>query len=131
MSRKDLSQVRLAKDQDPVQAFATHRANQTLYIRILPRRSRRDRSVADTHRPHPRPEDMSVGTVVVPHQVGGSCCPGKRLGDLSRQPLRRRVACHLEPQQLPPAVAQDQKREQSLKGQGWNPTQINGAIACA
>jgi hypothetical protein len=38
---------------------------------------------------------------------------------------------HLEPQQLPPAVAQDQKREQSLKGQGWNPTQINGAIACA
>src|SRR5262249_4296045 len=30
------------------------------------------------------------------------------------------VACHLEPQQLPPAVAQHQKREQSLKRQGRN-----------
>jgi hypothetical protein len=33
---------------------------------------------------------------------------------------------HLEPQQLPPAVAQHQKREQSLKGQGRNHTEING-----
>jgi hypothetical protein len=33
---------------------------------------------------------------------------------------------HLEPQQLPPAVAQHQKREQSLKGQSRNYTQING-----
>jgi hypothetical protein len=36
------------------------------------------------------------------------------------------VACHLEPQQLPPAVAHNQKRKQSLKGQGRNHTQING-----
>src|SRR5262249_17739405 len=36
------------------------------------------------------------------------------------------MACHLEPQQLPPAVAQHQKREQSLKGQGRNHKQING-----
>src|SRR5262249_33818432 len=57
---------------------------------------------------------------------GGSCCPGKRLGDLSRQPLGRRVSGHLEPQQLPPAVAQHQKREQSLKSQGRNHKQING-----
>src|SRR5262245_30991089 len=70
--RKNLPEVRLAEDQHPVQALATHGTNQTLYIRILPRRSRRDRSVADAHRPHPGREDMSVGTVVVPHQVGGS-----------------------------------------------------------
>src|SRR5262245_18975051 len=30
----------------------------------------------------------------------GVICPGKRLGDLSRQPLGRRVSCHLEPQQV-------------------------------
>src|SRR5438094_9268688 len=33
---------------------------------------------------------------------------------------------HLEPQQLPPAVAHNQKREQSLEGQGRNHTQIDG-----
>jgi hypothetical protein len=40
--RKNLPQVRFAKDQHPVQALATHGANQTLHVRILPRRSRRD-----------------------------------------------------------------------------------------
>src|SRR5215475_16219952 len=40
-------QVRLAEDQHPVQALASHGANQTLDIRILPRRSGRDRSVTD------------------------------------------------------------------------------------
>src|SRR5262245_6667414 len=52
--------------------------------------------------------------------------PRKGLGDLSGQPLGRRVACHLEPQQLPPAVAQDQKREPSLKAQGRDHKEING-----
>jgi hypothetical protein len=48
ISRKNLPQVRRTKDQHPVQALAAHGANQTLHIRILPWRSRRDRSVADT-----------------------------------------------------------------------------------
>src|SRR5262245_41547517 len=36
------------------------------------------------------------------------------------------MARHLEPQHLPPAVAQHQKREQSLKRQGRNHKQVNG-----
>jgi hypothetical protein len=36
------------------------------------------------------------------------------------------MARHLEPQQLPPAVTQNQKREQSLKSHGWNHKEING-----
>src|SRR5436190_4749940 len=43
---KNSSQVRLAKDQYPIKALASHGADQTLHIRILPRRSWRDRSVA-------------------------------------------------------------------------------------
>src|SRR5258708_6112744 len=58
-------QVRLTKDQQSVQALAAHGADQTFRIAILPGRSRRDRSVPDTHGPHPGPEDMSVGTVIV------------------------------------------------------------------
>src|SRR5262249_46216663 len=62
---------------------ATHGANQTLHIRILPWRSRRDRSVADAHGSHSRPESMSIGAVIVAYEVGSRCCPGKGLGDLS------------------------------------------------
>ena len=36
------------------------------------------------------------------------------------------MARHLEPQQLATAVTQYEKREQSLKGQGRNHTQVNG-----
>src|SRR5467141_2912045 len=82
----------------------------------------RDRPISDAHGPHPGLEDVSVGTVIVAHQVGRCRCPREGLGDLSGQPLRRRISRHLEPQQLPPAVAQHQKREQSLKGQGRNHT---------
>jgi hypothetical protein len=71
----------------------------------LPRRSRRDRSVADTHGPHPGREDLSERTVIVAHQVGRRRYPGKGLGDLSGQPLGCRMSRYLELQQLPPAVA--------------------------
>jgi len=36
------------------------------------------------------------------------------------------MSCHLDPQQLPPSVAQNQKRKQTIKGQGRNHAQING-----
>jgi hypothetical protein len=75
----------------------------------LPWRSRRDRSIADTHRPHPRREYMSVGTVVVANQVGWRRGPRKRLGNLTGQPLGCRMPRHLEPKQLSPAVTWDQE----------------------
>jgi hypothetical protein len=44
---KNAPQVLLTEDQHPVQALAAHGADQAFRIAILPRRSRRDRSVAD------------------------------------------------------------------------------------
>src|SRR5438477_5795866 len=109
---KNSSQVRLAKDQYPIEALASHGADQTLHIRILPRRSWRDRSVADAHSPHPGREDMSVGFVIVAHQIGRRRCPGEGLGYLSGQPLRCRMSRHLEPQQLPAAEPEMQTSAQ-------------------
>ena len=62
---KKSPQVLLTEDQHPIQALAAHGADQAFCMTILPRRSRRDRSVADAHGAHPRREDMSVGTVIV------------------------------------------------------------------
>ena len=62
-------------------------ADQPFSTAILPWRSRRDRSVADTHRPHRRREDMSVGTAVVAHQVGWRRGPRKRLDNLTGRNL--------------------------------------------
>jgi hypothetical protein len=60
---------RLAKDGHMVQALPTQRADKALRNSILPWRSREDRPIADTYRPHPRGEDISKGAVVVAHQV--------------------------------------------------------------
>ena len=61
----------------------------------------------------PGGEDVSVGPVIVTNQVGRCRCPGERLGDLPRKPLRRRMPGHLKPQQLPSTVANDQEGKQS------------------
>ena len=82
-------------------------------------------SFRSTHCPHPRREDMSVGTVIVAHQISRRRCQGKRLGDLPGQPLGSRMPRHLEPKQLSPAMAQDQKRKQEIKGQGRNDAHID------
>ena len=66
---KNLPQVRLTEDQHSVQTFAAHGADQAFRIAILPRRSRRDRSVSDAHGHHPSREDMSIRTVIVPYRT--------------------------------------------------------------
>jgi hypothetical protein len=86
-----LSQVRLAEDQHPVQAFTADGANQTLHVWILPRRSRRDRSVADAHRPHPSDQSAagdtklrkSVDAFAKSSEVPGTRSAAKALADNS------------------------------------------------
>ena len=46
-----------ARSLDCSMQLAAQGADQTFGTTILPRRPRRDRSIADTHRPHPRRED--------------------------------------------------------------------------
>ena len=66
---KNSPQVRLAEDNHLIQALATQCPDQTFRNSILPRRSRRDRPVADTHGPHSGGKDTPVGTVIVAHQI--------------------------------------------------------------
>ena len=70
------AQARLAKDNHMIQAFAAKRANQAFCNAILPGRTRTDRPVSDPHRLDPGGEDMSVGTVIVTHQVAGADAHG-------------------------------------------------------
>ncbi len=112
ISGKNSPPVHLAEDHHQIQGLAAQCADETLCNPILPWRSRGDRPIADTHGPHPRRENMSIGAVVVAHQVGWRRVPRKRFGDLPSQPLGCRMPCHLEPQQLSPAVTQDQERKQ-------------------
>ena len=119
--------MRLAEDGHMIQALATQCADQAFRNAVLPRRPWRDRPVTDTHRPHPTLKYMAVGSVIVAQKVGWGWSPGKRLSDLPGQPLGGRMPCHLEPQQLSPAVAQNQECKQAIKGQRRHNAHIDGS----
>ena len=64
-------------------------------------------------------------SVVVANEIFRCSVPGKRFGDLARQPLGRRIAGHREPQQPPPLVPENQKCEKLLERNRRNHKQIN------
>ena len=115
----------LAKDHQVIQALAAQRADQSFCNAILPWRSRSNRPVADPHRSDAGGEDMSVGPVIVTHQVSRCRDPWERLGDLPRKPLRRRMPGHLKPQQPPSAVSHNQEGKQPIEGHRRDHTQID------
>jgi hypothetical protein len=78
----------LAEDQDMIQTVAPDRPDQALSIRGY-------RVVANSHRPDSPCKGFPVSAIIVAHQVARH-----GLGDLSRQPLRRRLPGHREPKQL-------------------------------
>ena len=86
----------LAQDHQVVQALTAQRADQSFCNAILPWRSRSNRPVADPHRPDAGGEGVAVSPIIVTNQVSRCRDPWKRLGDLPRKPLRRRMPGHLE-----------------------------------
>jgi hypothetical protein len=81
--------------------------------------------VANPHPSHPVREGLSVGTIIVADQIARCRFPRECLGDLLRQPLRRGMLGHREPQKLSSTMAHDQKGKQALKRQGRNQTKVD------
>src|SRR5512139_3573327 len=86
IGREHTAQLRLAEHNDLIQAFAAQRADQTFGNAILPWRATCDRPVTDAHRSDTGGENMSIGAVIVTHEVGrASPTPGI----LRSSPLRK------------------------------------------
>src|SRR5262249_57085732 len=101
---------------DMIKALAPKCSDQSFSVWVLPRRARCYGSVTNPHRSNSALEGLPVGTIIVAHQIGGRRVPRECLCDLLGQPLRRRVAGHRKPQQLPPSMAQNKKGKQPLEG---------------
>ena len=102
------------EDQHMIQALAAKRPDQAFNIWILPGRARCDRAVAYPHSSHPLRDGLSVSTVIVADQIARCGIPRECLGDLLRQPLRRGMLGHREPQKLSSTMAHDQKGKMGL-----------------
>src|SRR6476646_3735813 len=72
---QNMTQMPLAKYDNVIQAFASDRADQSFRIAVLPRRSRRCRSVANTHRSSASGKCLSVDAVPIANQIGRHFLP--------------------------------------------------------
>jgi hypothetical protein len=85
---KNSPKVLFAENDQMISALAPDRPNQAFNIAILPRCTERGRPVSDAHRPHPCLEDSGKCSVIVANEIFRRAIPGKRLGDLPREPTR-------------------------------------------
>src|SRR6266478_2148158 len=104
-----------------VKTFVSDRPDQALDISVLPGRAERGGPIPDAHRSHAGLECGAKCSVIVANKIFRCAVPRKRFGDLAREPLCRCVSGHRNPQQLPPSVAENKKREQLLKGNRREP----------
>ena len=86
ISREDPAQVRRAQDHDVVQEFAPDRTDQSLCVRILPGRSRRDRVIAYAHRAEAPEDSAAIHTIAITDEMPRCLIPRKCLGQLPRNP---------------------------------------------
>ena len=108
-----------------VSALAPYRPDQSFQIPILAGRAEGDGPVPDAHRSHPSLERDAKCSVIVADEIFRRRVPQERFGDLTRQPLRRRVAGHRKPQQLSPFVPENEKCEELLERDGRNHKEID------
>ena len=92
--------MRLAEDNDMVQALTPDRSDQPFGKAILPGRCWRDRLVSDAHGTQSACDNGTVDPIAVPDHVARSTVPRKSLGYLTRDPLRRPVARDVDPDDL-------------------------------
>src|SRR6478752_7084461 len=67
---QNMTQMSLATYDHVIQAFSSDRADQSFRLAVLPRRSRRCRSVANAHRSSASGKCLSVDAVPITNQIG-------------------------------------------------------------
>src|SRR5882757_3258268 len=87
------TQMFLVQDNDVVQTLASDRSDQPFGKAVLPRRGRCNWLVSDAHRTQSARDDGAVDSISISDHIARSAIPRKSLGDLTCNPLRRRVGC--------------------------------------
>src|SRR3954466_1360487 len=107
-----MAQMPLAKYEHMIEALASDGADQSFSATVLPRRSRRCRSVANAHRANAPNGCLAVDAVAITNEVLRRALPTECLRDLRGDPLGGRVGSDAEPQDASAAMSEN---EQSIQ----------------
>src|SRR5690349_10819702 len=103
-----MPQMPLAKHDHMIEALASDRADQSFSIAVLPRRSRRCRSVANAHRANAARKCLAVYAVAIANEVIRHRLPPASLADLPSDPFRRRRPCDANPKDSSAVMSENQ-----------------------
>src|ERR1700738_4252565 len=120
------AQMRLAQDNDVVQALAPDRSDQPLGKAILPRRGRCGRLVPDAHGAQSAVDDAAIDPIPIADEVTRSLIPRKCLRYLTCNPFGRRICCDVDPDQVSAVEPDDDEGIEQVETDSWNNEQVHG-----
>src|ERR1700716_1196584 len=120
------AQMFLAQDNDVVQTLTPKRSDQPFGKAILPRRSWCDRLVPDAHGTQSARDDNAIDSIPISDHIARSHVPGKSLGYLTCNPLRRRVGCDVNPDEISAIKPYNHEAVENSEANGRDDEQIHG-----
>src|SRR5712664_1076182 len=118
--------MRLAEDNDVVQALAPDRSDQPFGKAVLPGRGWCNWLISDAHGAKSACDNGAVDPIAAPDHITRSPIPRKCLGDLACNPLRCRVGCDVDPYEISAMKPHDDKAIQQSEADGRDHEQIHG-----
>src|SRR6202048_3038060 len=123
---QDSAQLHLAQDNDVVHTFTPDRSDQPFGKAILPRRGWCGRLVPDAHGAQSARDDAAIDLVAIADEVVRSLIPRKGLRYLTCNPLRRRICCDVDPDEVSAAEADDDEGIEQIEADGRDDKQVHG-----
>src|SRR5712692_2188307 len=101
-----------------IQTLSPDTADESLDIRILPRRAGGSHHFMDAHMSHTLPKRGAVDAVAVTQEIPWCLVPGTRFDHLLRRPLGRGMLRHVDVDDPPSIVGEDHKHEEHTECYG-------------
>src|SRR5258705_3271338 len=120
------AEVRLAQNDDVIQTLAPDRSDQPFGKAILPRRGWCSGLVPDAHSTQSARDDNAIDSIPISDHIARSHVPRKSLGYLTCNPLRRRVGCDVNPNEISTIQPHDDERIKQIEANGRDNEQVHG-----
>src|SRR5213595_1557227 len=109
-----------------VDALASDRSDQPFGKAVLPRRAWGDGLVADAHGAQSVRDGSAVDLISIPNQIARSLIPRKCLCDLACDPVRGRMGCDVDPDEVSAGQPNDDERIEQVEANARNNEQVHG-----
>src|SRR4030081_2251808 len=123
---QNLTQMHLAQDNDVVHTLTPDRSDQPFGKAVLPGRGWCGRLVPDAHGAQSACDDAAIDPVPIADEVVRSLIPRKGLRYLTCNPLRGRVGCDVDPDEVSAVEPDDDEGIEQVETDRWNNEQVHG-----